>query len=66
MSTELFSIASHLSRSKEQRFYQQTLDGMMTAEVRRFFLEYSGIPNEEQDMHIYQIVSHLLDVVGLA
>lgn len=57
MSSGLILPLPHSSRSTEQHFYRQDLNEMMTPEVRRFFLEYSKIPKDEQDEHIRRIVS---------
>ena len=52
--------------SKENRWYYQDIDGRIKPESRKLLEEYSHIPSEEVDSHIYKLVRNTYHSIGLS
>jgi hypothetical protein len=52
--------------SKENCWYYQDIDGRIKPESRKLLEEYSHIPSEDVDSHIYKMVRIIYHSTGLS
>ena len=61
MSSDILAVdKDHPARSRKLPWYQASLDNKLSPEARKLFEQYSKIPAQEIETHIYKVVSYFL------